>query len=148
MKTTSLRDLRYSFKKVEHLLRQGEEVQITKRRHVIATDKKALLFEPRSPNATISVLMLAVAARRRIILQRSDGSRGLPVSRRRPRVVRKSGSFRSLLMPAAEMYSSRVAKIIGEEHKCRPKPQQSRLAQDTPRQGITITSSANLNGWF
>jgi antitoxin (DNA-binding transcriptional repressor) of toxin-antitoxin stability system len=36
MKTASLRDLRYSFKKVEHLLRQGEEVQITKRRHVIA----------------------------------------------------------------------------------------------------------------
>ncbi len=36
MKTASLRDLRYSFKKIEHLLRQGEEVQITKRRHVIA----------------------------------------------------------------------------------------------------------------
>lgn len=36
MKTASLRDLRYSFKKVEHLLRQGEEVQITKRRRVIA----------------------------------------------------------------------------------------------------------------
>jgi hypothetical protein len=52
MKTASLRDLRYRFKKVEHLLRQGEEVQITKRRHVIATDKKALLFEPRIPNAT------------------------------------------------------------------------------------------------
>ena len=36
MKTASLRDLRYSFKKVELLLRQGEEVQVTKRRHVIA----------------------------------------------------------------------------------------------------------------
>jgi len=36
MKTASLRDLRYSFKKVENLLRQGEEVQITKRRQVIA----------------------------------------------------------------------------------------------------------------
>ena len=36
MKTASLRDLRYSFKQVENLLRQGEEVQITKRRHVIA----------------------------------------------------------------------------------------------------------------
>ncbi len=36
MKTASLRDLRYSFKRVEHLLRQGEEVQITKRRRVIA----------------------------------------------------------------------------------------------------------------
>ena len=36
MKTASIRDLRYSFKKVEQLLRQGEEVQITKRRQVIA----------------------------------------------------------------------------------------------------------------
>lgn len=36
MKTASVRDLRYSFDKVERLLRQGEEVQITKRRHVIA----------------------------------------------------------------------------------------------------------------
>lgn len=36
MKTASLRDLRYSFDKIEHLLRQGEEVQITRRRHVIA----------------------------------------------------------------------------------------------------------------
>jgi hypothetical protein len=36
LKTASLRDLRYGFKKVEHLLRQDEEVQITKRRHVIA----------------------------------------------------------------------------------------------------------------
>jgi antitoxin (DNA-binding transcriptional repressor) of toxin-antitoxin stability system len=36
MKTATVRDLRYDFKKVEHLLRQGEEIQITKRRHVIA----------------------------------------------------------------------------------------------------------------
>ncbi|MEO8735602.1 MAG: hypothetical protein ABI380_03595 [Edaphobacter sp.] len=36
MKTASLRDLRYSFKKIELFLRQGEEIQITKRRHVIA----------------------------------------------------------------------------------------------------------------
>jgi len=36
MKSASLRDLRYNFKKVEHLLSQGEEVQITKRRKVIA----------------------------------------------------------------------------------------------------------------
>jgi antitoxin (DNA-binding transcriptional repressor) of toxin-antitoxin stability system len=36
MKKASVRDLRYDFKKVEHLLRQGEEVQITKRQHVIA----------------------------------------------------------------------------------------------------------------
>jgi antitoxin (DNA-binding transcriptional repressor) of toxin-antitoxin stability system len=36
MKTASIRDLRYNFKNIEHLLRQGEEVQITKRRRVIA----------------------------------------------------------------------------------------------------------------
>jgi antitoxin (DNA-binding transcriptional repressor) of toxin-antitoxin stability system len=36
MKTASVRDLRYAFKKIERLLRQGEEIQITKRRRVIA----------------------------------------------------------------------------------------------------------------
>lgn len=36
MATASVRDLRYEFKKIERLLRQGEEVQITKRRRVIA----------------------------------------------------------------------------------------------------------------
>jgi antitoxin (DNA-binding transcriptional repressor) of toxin-antitoxin stability system len=36
MRTASLRDLRYAFKKIERLLRQGEEIQITKRRKVIA----------------------------------------------------------------------------------------------------------------
>ncbi len=36
MKTASVRDLRYDFSKIERLLRQGEEVQITKRRRVIA----------------------------------------------------------------------------------------------------------------
>jgi len=36
MKTASIRDLRYAFKKIERLLHQGEEVQITKRRQVIA----------------------------------------------------------------------------------------------------------------
>jgi antitoxin (DNA-binding transcriptional repressor) of toxin-antitoxin stability system len=36
MKKASVRDLRYGFKKIEHLLRQGEEIQITKRRQVIA----------------------------------------------------------------------------------------------------------------
>jgi antitoxin (DNA-binding transcriptional repressor) of toxin-antitoxin stability system len=35
MKQASIRDLRYGFKKIERLLRQGEEVQITKRRRVI-----------------------------------------------------------------------------------------------------------------
>ena len=36
MKTASIRDLRYDFKKIEHLLSQGEEIQITRRRKVIA----------------------------------------------------------------------------------------------------------------
>jgi antitoxin (DNA-binding transcriptional repressor) of toxin-antitoxin stability system len=36
MKKASVRDLRYDFKKIERLLMQGEEVQITKRRRVIA----------------------------------------------------------------------------------------------------------------
>ena len=31
-----MRDLRYGFKKIERLLHQGEEIQITKRRRVIA----------------------------------------------------------------------------------------------------------------
>jgi antitoxin (DNA-binding transcriptional repressor) of toxin-antitoxin stability system/predicted nucleic acid-binding protein len=36
MRTASVRDLRYDFKKIEHMLAQGEEVQITKRKRVIA----------------------------------------------------------------------------------------------------------------
>jgi antitoxin (DNA-binding transcriptional repressor) of toxin-antitoxin stability system len=36
MAQASVRDLRYQFKKIERLLRQGEEIQITKRRRVIA----------------------------------------------------------------------------------------------------------------
>ena len=36
MKKASVRDLRYGFKKIERLLHQGEEIQITKRRRVIA----------------------------------------------------------------------------------------------------------------
>ncbi len=36
MRTASVRDLRYEFKKIERLLHQGEEIQITKRRRVIA----------------------------------------------------------------------------------------------------------------
>ena len=36
MKRASVRDLRYGFNKIERLLRQGEEIQITKRRRVIA----------------------------------------------------------------------------------------------------------------
>ena len=36
MKKASIRDLRYGFKKIERLLCQGEEIEITKRRRVIA----------------------------------------------------------------------------------------------------------------
>lgn len=36
MTKASIRDLRYGFKKIERLLRQGEEIQITKRHRVIA----------------------------------------------------------------------------------------------------------------
>jgi antitoxin (DNA-binding transcriptional repressor) of toxin-antitoxin stability system len=36
MREASVRDLRYDFKKIERLLRQGEEIRITKRRKVIA----------------------------------------------------------------------------------------------------------------
>lgn len=36
MKSISVRDLRYDFPKVERLLREGKDVQITKRKRVIA----------------------------------------------------------------------------------------------------------------
>jgi antitoxin (DNA-binding transcriptional repressor) of toxin-antitoxin stability system len=36
MAKASIRDLRYQFRKVEDLLKQGEEIQITKRKRVIA----------------------------------------------------------------------------------------------------------------
>ena len=36
MTKASVRDLRYDFKKIERLLLKGEEIQITKRRRVIA----------------------------------------------------------------------------------------------------------------
>jgi antitoxin (DNA-binding transcriptional repressor) of toxin-antitoxin stability system len=36
MRKATVRDLRYKFAEVEELLREGEEVQITKRRRVIA----------------------------------------------------------------------------------------------------------------
>ena len=44
MKSVSIRDLRYDFPKVERLLREGREVQITKRRAVVAR----LVPEPRA----------------------------------------------------------------------------------------------------
>jgi len=36
MKTATIRDLRYKFSKVEELMRDGEEIEITKHRRVIA----------------------------------------------------------------------------------------------------------------
>lgn len=36
MKKATVRDLRYRFREVEGLLREGEEIQITKRRRVVA----------------------------------------------------------------------------------------------------------------
>lgn len=36
MKTASIRDIRYRFSEIEARLRHGEEIQITKRRRVIA----------------------------------------------------------------------------------------------------------------
>jgi antitoxin (DNA-binding transcriptional repressor) of toxin-antitoxin stability system len=36
MREATVRDLRYRFREVENLLREGEEVQITKRKRVIA----------------------------------------------------------------------------------------------------------------
>lgn len=36
MRKASVRDLRYDFNKIERLLQQGEEIQITKRHRIIA----------------------------------------------------------------------------------------------------------------
>jgi antitoxin (DNA-binding transcriptional repressor) of toxin-antitoxin stability system len=46
MTKASVRDLRYGFKKIERLLRQGEEIQITNRRRVVAR----LIPESAEPN--------------------------------------------------------------------------------------------------
>src|SRR6202030_1932047 len=48
MKKASIRDLRYRFSKVEDLLREGEEIHITKRKRVIA---RLLPPEPVIPKA-------------------------------------------------------------------------------------------------
>lgn len=50
MKTVSVRDLRYDFKKVERLLRDGAEVQITKRRIPIARLKPEPAARPPLPD--------------------------------------------------------------------------------------------------
>ena len=46
MKKASIRDLRYRFSVVENLLREGQEIQITKRKRVIA---RLLPPEPVAP---------------------------------------------------------------------------------------------------
>ncbi len=48
MKQASVRDLRYQFPRVEALLRAGEEIEITKRRRVIAR-----LVPPAAPVAVV-----------------------------------------------------------------------------------------------
>ena len=48
MKKASIRDLRYRFSKVEDLLREGEEIHITKRKRVVA---RLLPPEPATPKA-------------------------------------------------------------------------------------------------
>jgi antitoxin (DNA-binding transcriptional repressor) of toxin-antitoxin stability system len=45
----SIRELRYDFKKIERLLHQGKEIQITRRRRVIAR----LIPEPEKPAAEV-----------------------------------------------------------------------------------------------
>lgn len=68
MKKASVRDLRYAFKKIERLLHQGEEIQITKRQRVIAR----LVPESAEPAAKIPDFL----GRLRAIY----GDRVLPVS--------------------------------------------------------------------
>jgi len=48
MKKATVRDLRYRFSRVEDLLRDGQEIYITKRKRVIA---RLLPPEPESPKA-------------------------------------------------------------------------------------------------
>jgi antitoxin (DNA-binding transcriptional repressor) of toxin-antitoxin stability system len=50
MKSVSVRDLRYDFKKVERLLQTGEEIQITKRRKPIARLKAEPADRPPVPD--------------------------------------------------------------------------------------------------
>jgi antitoxin (DNA-binding transcriptional repressor) of toxin-antitoxin stability system len=50
MKTVSVRDLRYDFKKVERLLSQGAEIEVTKRRKVIARLTPVVAERPPLPD--------------------------------------------------------------------------------------------------
>jgi antitoxin (DNA-binding transcriptional repressor) of toxin-antitoxin stability system len=47
MRKASVRDLRYRFREVENLLRAGEEIQVTKRKRVIA---RLIPAEPAIPS--------------------------------------------------------------------------------------------------
>jgi len=46
MKNASVRDLRYRFSKIEGMLREGEEIEITKRKQVIA---RLVPLRPKEP---------------------------------------------------------------------------------------------------
>ncbi|MGO9271037.1 MAG: type II toxin-antitoxin system Phd/YefM family antitoxin [Terriglobia bacterium] len=48
MKTATVRDLRYRFPEVEAKLREGEEIEVTKRRQVIA---RLVPVKPQRPRA-------------------------------------------------------------------------------------------------
>jgi antitoxin (DNA-binding transcriptional repressor) of toxin-antitoxin stability system len=47
MRKATVRDLRYRFREVENLLREGEEIQITKRKRIIA---RLLPVQPAVPS--------------------------------------------------------------------------------------------------
>ncbi len=47
MKNATVRDLRYRFREVEDLLREGEEIEITKRKRVIA---RLVPLKPATPS--------------------------------------------------------------------------------------------------
>ena len=79
MKKASIRDLRYRFSKVEDLLRNGEEIHITKRKRVVA---RLLPPEPPKP-----VEMPDFLARQRKMFGKKrlkiSGAEQLAVERRR-----------------------------------------------------------------
>ena len=50
MKKASVRDLRYHFPKIERLLAQGQEIEITKRRRVVGTLSPAKQRAPGKPD--------------------------------------------------------------------------------------------------
>jgi antitoxin (DNA-binding transcriptional repressor) of toxin-antitoxin stability system len=50
MKTASIRDLRYHFPKIERMLAQGQEIQITKRKKVICKLVPAPVSPPVKPD--------------------------------------------------------------------------------------------------